>query len=79
LFGIGLELLITIGYYGPEVDYWAIGCIMGEMADSDPMFQGDNEIDQLNVIQVIGRFPDFQYKQFYSNPHFNKKMLNCWR
>jgi cyclin-dependent kinase-like len=67
------ELLITTGYYGPEVDYWAIGCIMGELADGDPMFPGDNEIDQLNVIQkVIGRFPDFQYEQFYSNPHFNK-------
>ena len=23
------ELLITGGVYGPEVDYWAIGCIMG--------------------------------------------------
>ena len=27
------ELLITSGYYGPEVDYWAIGCIMGELSD----------------------------------------------
>ncbi|MCQ2821561.1 MAG: protein kinase, partial [archaeon] len=25
------ELLLTGGFYGPEVDYWAVGCIMGEL------------------------------------------------
>jgi cyclin-dependent kinase-like len=72
------ELLITTGYYGPEIDYWAIGCIMGELVDGDPLFPGDNEIDQLNVIQkVIGKFEDYQYEIFYSNPHFkNAKLLN---
>jgi serine/threonine protein kinase len=70
------ELLITSGYYGPEVDYWAIGCIMGELADGDPMFPGDNEIDQLNVIQkVIGRLPDFQYDMFYNNPQYKNARL----
>jgi cyclin-dependent kinase-like len=75
------ELLITTGYYGPEVDYWAIGCIMGELADGDPLFPGENEIDQLNVIQkIIGRFADFQYEMFYSNPHFkNAKLLEVNR
>jgi cyclin-dependent kinase-like len=72
------ELLITTGYYGPEVDYWAIGCIMGELVDGDPLFPGDNEIDQLNVVQkVIGKFEDYQYELFYNNPHFkNAKLLN---
>jgi cyclin-dependent kinase-like len=70
------ELLITSGYYGPEVDYWAIGCIMGELADGDPLFPGDNEIDQLNVIQnVIGRFADHQYDLFYSNPQYRSVKL----
>ena len=40
------ELLITNGYYGPEVDYWAIGCIMGELADGEPLFPGENETDR---------------------------------
>lgn len=72
------ELLITTGYYGPEVDYWAIGCIMGELVDGDPLFPGDNEIDQLNVIQkVLGKFEDYQYEIFYNNPHFkNAKLIN---
>lgn len=66
------ELLITSGVYGPEVDNWAIGCIMGELTDGDPLFPGDNEVDQLIVIQkVIGKLPDEQYEQFSKNPHYS--------
>lgn len=38
------ELLLT-NHYGKEVDIWAIGCIMGEITDGDPLFPGDSEID----------------------------------
>ena len=38
------ELLLSGGIYGPEVDYWAIGCIMGELADGNPMFPGEDEV-----------------------------------
>ena len=31
--------------YGKEVDVWAIGCIMGELMDGQPLFPGDSEID----------------------------------
>lgn len=51
------ELLITANY-GREVDIWAIGCIMGELVDGNPLFAGDNLIDQLDVIQkVMGTVP----------------------
>jgi cyclin-dependent kinase-like len=74
------ELLITSGYYGQEIDYWAIGCIMGELADGDPLFPGDNEIDQLIVIQkVLGKLPESQFEIFQNNlglkgkiPEFSK-------
>lgn len=70
------ELLITSGYYGPEVDYWAIGCIMGELADGDPLFPGDNELDQLAVIQkVLGKLPDHQQELFYNNQNFKGRKL----
>lgn len=66
------ELLLTSGLYGPEVDIWSIGCIMGELTDGDPLFPGDDEVHQLIVIQkVIGRFADEQYEQFAKNPHFS--------
>ena len=72
------ELLITGGIYGPEVDYWAIGCIMGELADGKPIFPGENEIDQIHCIQkVLGNLPDDQIETFYSNPIYaGKNLLN---
>lgn len=70
------ELLLTQGVYGPEVDYWAIGCIMGELVDGNPLFPGENEVDQLHCIQkVLGNFTDEQVEMFYTNPLFNGKDL----
>ena len=70
------ELLLTQGEYGPEVDYWAIGCIMGELVDGNPLFPGENEIDQLHCIQkVVGNFTDEQVYMFYANPIYSGKDL----
>ena len=49
------ELLLGSNY-GKEVDIWAIGCIMGELCDGEPLFPGDSEIDQLYQIQKVCRF-----------------------
>ena len=66
------ELLISNGSYGPEVDFWAIGCIMGELSDGNPLFPGENETDQLHCIQkVFGNFTEEQKEMFYNNPLFN--------
>ena len=70
------ELLISQGEYNTEVDYWAIGCIMGELADGNPLFPGENEIDQIHCIQkVLGNLTDEQVDKFYSNPLFQGKNL----
>ena len=70
------ELLLSQGNYGKEVDYWAIGCIMGELVDGNPLFPGENELDQLHCIQkVLGNLTDKQEEMFYSNPLFNGKNL----
>ena len=72
------ELLITNGSYGPEVDYWAIGCIMGELADGRPLFPGEDETDQLHCIQkVLGNLPEDQVDMFYKNPlYVGNKLLD---
>lgn len=57
--------------YGKPVDIWAIGCIMGELSDGQPLFPGDSEVDQLYTIQrVLGPLPKDQLSMFYSNPRF---------
>lgn len=64
------ELLLGINY-SKEVDMWAIGCIMGEITDGDPLFPGESEIDQLYLIQkVMGRLTPEQDEEFKKNPRF---------
>ena len=70
------ELLLSGGIYGPDVDYWAVGCIMGELADGNPMFPGENETDQINcIIKVLGNLPDELVDMFYRNPIYEGKEL----
>ena len=70
------ELLITGGMYGPAVDYWAIGCIMGELVDGNPLFPGDNEIDQVDCIQkILGNLPEYLIEMYYENPIYNQNEL----
>ena len=38
------ELLLNLDY-GPAADMWAIGCILGELTDSQPLFPGESDID----------------------------------
>ncbi|KAJ1961754.1 kinase subunit of RNA polymerase II carboxy-terminal domain kinase I [Dipsacomyces acuminosporus] len=44
------ELLLGTTLYGPEVDIWSLGCVMLELFMKKPMFQGQNDIDQLEQI-----------------------------
>ncbi|PFX27245.1 Cyclin-dependent kinase-like 5 [Stylophora pistillata] len=64
------ELLLGASY-GKPVDIWAIGCILGELSDGQPVFPGESEIDQLFTIQkVLGQLPPDQMEMFYNNPRF---------
>jgi cyclin-dependent kinase-like len=47
------ELLLGLNDYGKGVDLWAVGCILGELTDGQPLFPGESEIDQLYVIQKV--------------------------
>ena len=65
------ELLLGYSDYGPEVDMWAIGCIMGELSDGQPLFPGDSEMDMLYLIQkVLGGLTSEQNESFNKNPRF---------
>lgn len=51
--------LILSNSYDQEVDIWATGCIIGEMLDGQPMFPGDNTIDQIyHIVNLLGPFPE---------------------
>ena len=60
------ELLFGESVYGPEVDMWSIGCIMGELITKDAILQGQGEIDQIDqIFRLLGgpttdNWPDFE-------------------
>ncbi len=72
------ELLLTEGIYGPEIDFWAIGCIMGELIDGNPLFPGEDDYDQLCcIIKIMGKLPFWLYQFYLKNPIFEgKELLN---
>lgn len=65
------ELLLDFGYYGIEVDMWAVGCVIAEMLLGRPLFHGDSTIDQLiQICKTIGSPTKSEYPLFfeYINP-----------
>ncbi|TMW63107.1 hypothetical protein Poli38472_002048 [Pythium oligandrum] len=66
------ELLLGDTKYTKAVDIWAIGCIMGELTEGQPVFPGESEIDQLYIIQkVLGPLSKSHMELFATNPRFS--------
>ena len=50
---------------------WAVGCIMCELIDGNPLFPGENELDQLFLIQkTLGPLTSDHYEKFIKNQRF---------
>ena len=47
------ECLLTDGYYNYKMDIWGLGCVFYEILTLNPLFPGDDEIDQVNKIHEI--------------------------
>jgi cyclin-dependent kinase 12/13 len=47
------ELLLNCSKYDTGIDMWSLGCILAEIIIGYPIFQGVNEIDQLNRIFML--------------------------
>lgn len=44
------ELLLGEERYGPSIDVWSCGCILGELFTKKPIFQANSEPNQLDLI-----------------------------
>lgn len=52
-------LLMSQDGYASAVDLWAAGCIFGELARLQPLFEGDSENSQLvKIFEIIGTPPE---------------------
>jgi len=47
------ELLLGEERYGPAIDVWSCGCILGELFQKRPLFQASTEAMQLDVISRV--------------------------
>ena len=64
------ECILTSGSYGPEVDIWAVGCMLYELFTSRPLFPGKHEIDQISRIHnVVGTPSRDVLAKFRQNPN----------
>ncbi|OHT11728.1 CMGC family protein kinase [Tritrichomonas foetus] len=64
------ECILTSGSYGPAIDIWAVGCILFELLTGRPLFPGNSEIEQIQIInQVIGSPTNETLRQFSNNPN----------
>jgi len=51
------ELFLGSTNYGPEIDMWSVGCVMAELLLGRPIFPGETEVDQLELIFSIAGSP----------------------
>lgn len=65
------ELLIGKDDYDKSIDIWSIGCVMAEIIDGEPLFPGENDLDQLYLIQkCLGPLIAQHHEHFLKNPKF---------
>lgn len=49
------ELIFGNTQYTTQIDMWSTGCVLAEMLITQPLFQGDSNIDQLvEIIKLLG-------------------------
>lgn len=61
------ELLLQTGKYSTPVDIWSVGCIFGELLTMKPLFPGQSEQKQIDIIfKTLGSprpelWPDYEH------------------
>lgn len=84
------ELIFGATEYTSSIDIWSAGCVLAELLLGQPLFPGENAVDQLvEIIKVLGtptreeircmnpNYTDFRFPQIKAHPWhkvFHKRM-----
>lgn len=64
------ELLLGEKIYSTKVDMWSVGCIFAEFILGEPLFPGQGEINQLDLIfKLLGKPSEANWKGYSKLPH----------
>ncbi|KAL1461133.1 hypothetical protein WDU94_013063 [Cyamophila willieti] len=67
------ELLYASRCYDQSVDLWAVGCILGELHNREPLFPGESDIEQLAmVLHKLGTPTEDSWPGLKDLPDYNK-------
>merc|ERR1712100_420466 len=59
------ELLCGASRYGPPIDMWSAGCVLGELLARKPLFAGKTTKDQLKIIvKQLGKPTGAKIREF---------------
>ena len=72
------ELLLRKAIYSFEIDIWAFGCILAELAINYPLFPAEREIDQLFKIFALVGAPDQENWASLNDSSNFKPMFPNW-
>jgi cell division cycle 2-like len=69
----GVEHAAQHCVYSTPLDMWSVGCIFAEMITRKPLFPGQGELDQINLIfKLLGAPNEEKWPGFSSLPHATK-------
>ena len=72
------ELLLGCANYDLTIDIWSLGCVLGEMMTCQPMFTGNDHVEQLSLIsRVLGSFDERTWADLPSFPKYNSIRLRA--
>ena len=62
------EILLGSREYDCAVDIWSVGCVMAELLNREPLFPGDNSLDQVSrITKLLGTPTENQILDFASD------------
>lgn len=76
------ELLLNTGHYSTPIDVWSIGCIFGELLTMKPLFPGNSDYEQIDLIfKALGSpnedlWPDYEKIRLAKSIRFPKYKFN---
>ncbi|KAK1384643.1 hypothetical protein POM88_022378 [Heracleum sosnowskyi] len=70
------ELLLGAKQYSTAVDMWSVGCIIAELLLNQPLFNGDNEIKQIDkIFRMLGTPNETSWPGFSELPEAKARFV----